>query len=290
MNFNKVSKILVALMILIAISAIALASTGSGVEPVLLTLTVGDAESEISQAMVGKSFTADFAYKVNNAAENGVYIPGDGNTITIINSDGYTFDWKSEWPVTCILVKAGKNYYNAYYYPEGAYEDTGLSAPINPVNGNKFQISHVTFGYNEPQVSYKHETAWAKGTRYVSKGNWAMYVEYNGEEKTVELIAGCGNSSGTIVGTATISEPNNGYVTITINLTGGAKFYYDVNDPKYDNNLKVQDYSIAPNRNPAPGLFSYKKFVTPNTTSTTIVVPVNNYYGIHLDVAVPVIN
>ncbi len=118
-------------------------------------------------------------------------------------------------------------------------------------------------------------------------GNWAMYIPYDGVEKIVNLITDGGDSTtAKTVGTATFSAPVDGKVTITITLTR-AIFYYDVNDPLYDDNLKVQDYAGAPKKTP-PGLFAWKTRIEPGATSGSIVVPANNYYGVHLDVAVPV--
>ncbi|MEA5094993.1 MAG: hypothetical protein VB128_08575 [Sedimentibacter saalensis] len=286
MTSKKVLMILIVLLCILSTSLTALAATGLGIEPVLLHLTVGDAASEISQT----ECDPDFAFKVDNSAENGTYPTGDGNIITITSSNGYTFDWQSKWPVTCVLVKAGKDFYNVFYYPNGSYGDTGLYAATNPSNEKPFEISHVTFGYNELSMCYQEETAWAKGTRYVERGNWAMYVDHRDKEKkVVDLIAGGGNpSSGTLVGTATISAPADGEVTIKISLTGGAVFYYDLDDPNNDDNLKVQDYATAPKGNPAPGKFDWKYSIAPHLTTYTFTVPYNNFYGIHLDVAVPV--
>lgn len=285
MKFKKLISAFVALAFVFSSSISAFAASGSGTVPVLLNLTVGSAAVEVGQT----SAVADFAFKVDNPADNGVYPTGDGNTITITNSDGYTFDWQSDWPVTVVLVKAGSNFFNAFFYPAGSFGDTGLYAPINPANDKPFSISHVTFGYNEPPVtSFTKETAWAAGSRYVSRGNWAMFVNFDGQAKTVDLIAGGGNpQSATVVGSATLSAPVNGLVTITINLTGGAKFHFDPDDP-INENLKVQDYASAPNKNPAPGRFDWKASFASNATSGTITVPANNFYGIHLDVDVPV--
>lgn len=281
----KKRRLAILLVAALLMSLLALPAMATTVTPVLLRLTVGDAASEVAQA----GCDADFAYKVNNPAENGTYPTAEGNTITITNSDGYYFDWESDWPVTCVLVKAGSNYYNAFFYPGGAYSDTGLYAPINPANGKLFQISHVSFGYNEPNLCYEEETAWAAGERYVKKGNWAMYVPYSGVEKTVNLIADGGDpATAKVIGTATFSAPVNGFVTIDINLTNGAIFYYDLNDPLYDDNLKVMDYAKAPAKTPSPGLFAWKTRVDVGATSGSITVPVNNFYGVHLDVAVPV--
>ncbi len=171
-----------------------------------------------------------------------------GNTITISNNDGYSFAWSSKYPVMCVIVKGG-NAANVYCYPGGSYGDTEMFAPVN-ASGQPASISHATFCYNKPGMCYEEETAWAEGDRYVKRGNWAMYVAYEGVEKTVNLIADYSNYVN--IGTVTFSAPVDGKVTISINLTGGAIFYYDLNDPLYDNNLKIQDYAKAPNKTP-PG-------------------------------------
>ncbi len=248
----------------------------------------GDAAFECSQVACCDS---DYHYKFDNWGDvtyYGEYTVDGGNKITISNNNGYSFDWSSAWPVSCVIVK-GSNAANVYCYPGGAYSDSGLFAPTRyDKNGNPvgtYAISHVTFCYNEPDTCYEQETAWAQGTRYVTRGNWAMYVDYSDEEKTVDIIAG----QNMVVGTATFSAPAEGKVTITINLTGGAIFYYDPADPYEDNNLKVQDYaSTPPAKNPAPGRFAWKKHIETGATTADIEVPQNSFYGVHLDVAVPV--
>ncbi|MFU8891366.1 MAG: hypothetical protein ACNA76_06885 [Anaerosomatales bacterium] len=278
------------LLVLALVAMLALAGTanawnpdldGDGVadNPVLVDpWASGDAYFEAAQA----GGCADFAYKVDDWDEDmgmdDTYTHA-GNTIEVLNSDGETFDWKSEWPVCVVIVKAGTGAY-LYYYPGGAYGDSGLVAPDDK------DISHVTFGFNEPDNGWCAETAWAVGERYVKRGSWAMYVEYDGEEKTVKVLAD-GGSSDTIVGTATFSAPVDGHVTITIDLDG-AIFYYDVDDDLEDNNLKVQDYAKVPKaRNPRVGLFDSKTMVDIHSTTGSIVVPENNYYGVHMDLAVP---
>jgi len=100
---------------------------------------------------------ASFAYKVDNwgnAGKDGTYGAGD-NQITISDSaasGGYTFDWVSDWPVTCVIVKGGDGA-NVFRYNPPAYNDTGLYAPLNPNTPDEFdtyQISHVTFCFNGP--------------------------------------------------------------------------------------------------------------------------------------------
>lgn len=82
---------------------------------------------------------------------DGVYDTGVGNTITISNDNGYTFDWSSEWPVCCVIVKGGTGA-NIFRYG-GSYGDAGLYAPFRPAGSPgtpTYGISHVTFGGLEP--------------------------------------------------------------------------------------------------------------------------------------------
>ena len=123
----------------------------------------------------------------------------------------------------------------------------------------------------DPICEGKDETAWADGERYVKRGNWATYTAYNGVAKTVTLFAGQTYD----IGTVTFSAPNNGFVTITINLNEFGAFQ------NTDENVKIEGYTKAPNKNPAPGRFSYKDYA--EGTTYEIVVPSYNFYGIHVD-------
>jgi hypothetical protein len=251
----------------------------------------GDAADECLQA----GGCSGFSTKVDEWSENGM----DGEyyeenaVITISNSDGITFDWSiSEGYAVCkVIVKASTG--AVIYTYNDATSDFNLLGtlnynPKNPESGvanDTKDISHVTFCFKKTDACYRQETAWAKGSRYVTKGNWAMYVPYAGYAKTVNIIAGQ-----TIpVGTATFSAQVNGKVTITINLTG-AIFYYDIADKYLDNNLKIQGYNNKPAAvNPAPGLFNFKYAIPAGGTTFEIEVPQFSYYGIHLDVGVPCI-
>jgi hypothetical protein len=240
----------------------------------------GDAKDECGRT----NCDATFAYKFDDwdvEIPSGSYLVDGGNFITIdnvitIDNEAKSFDWESDYPVCAVIVKGGTGA-NVYYY-NGAYGDTGLVAP-----GGK-GISHVTFCYNDPDLCYQENSAWTSGPRYVNKGNWAMYSSRSELESGVVIIAD-GGSNPTNVGTAKLIYVN-GTPTIDIVLTGGAIFYYDVNDPLYDDNLKVQDYEYAPKRAPSPGQFAWKAAIAVGATQGSIVVPENNFYGIHLDVAI----
>jgi len=113
---------------------------------------------------------------------------------------------------------------------------------------------------------YQDETAWVSGTRYVTRGNWATYAAY--QVGTVNVYAG----KNLFAGTATFSAVVNGKVTITIALNEGWTLQ-EVSNP-----IKIQNYSVAPTGNPSPGRFAFKG------SSLTVEVPLDKFYGIHLDV------
>jgi len=249
----------------------------------------GNAAFECEQA---GACDGGFSWKIDENAPDGMYytntnmygnVPTDFEAvINISNSDGYTFDWSisAGYAVCAVIVKGGQG--ANVYSNELVTSGQGLFAPVNPNNGKNFEISHVTFCFKKVEdMCYQEETAWSAGSRYVTKGNWATYTSYSGTEKTVNIYAG----QNMLAGTATFSAPNGGYVDITIELANGFVFYYDVLNATEDNNIKIQDYAVAPKRNPSPGLFSTKAAANAGSSSYTITVPVNNFYGVHLDVA-----
>ena len=216
--------------------------------------------------------------------EGGFFFIGQPATLTDLgvtvafNSDWTSFDWISDdYLIMCVIVRSldltEEGYLTHAYAYGGSYGDTGLVAPAGG------QIKSVTFCKGEEPPEEKEfygETAWAANgnvpleLRYVARGNWATYVAYSGEPKT--LFAGQ-----TIpVGTVLLSAAPGPYVTITINLTGDWVFE-DVGE-----NLKVQDYAEAPSGNPAPGKFAWK--TTESGQSASITVPANNFYGVHANV------
>jgi len=117
------------------------------------------------------------------------------------------------------------------------------------------------------------ETAWSDGGRYIDQGNWATYTPYGGVEKTVTLFAGQDQD----IGTVTFSAPVGGIVTITIEMNSNGGFQ------NVSENVKIQDYATMPSGNPSPGGFDHKASVTPGTTSYSIDVPENDFYGVHID-------
>jgi hypothetical protein len=247
-------------------------ATDANVEPIIFDpWNCGEGDFECAEVDSG----SEFAYRFDASYygdPTGVYTHA-GNTITVTDyqdgPDCKTFDWESEYPVSTVIVVAG-GIANVFYY-SGVYSDTDLYGP------NCERIDHVTFCFDEPEMCYEDETAWAAGARYLDQGSWAMYVAYADVEKTVDVYAG----QNMLAGTATFSAPLGGNVDITIELANGFVFYGDPDD----DNIKVQDYENAPSGNPSPGEFDSKAMAAIGSTSYTITVPQNNFYGVHLDVA-----
>ena len=229
----------------------------------------GDAAFECAQIGEYK-----YAYKVDewdqyNGMDGGYtasFEDGHSNIITILNSGGKVFDWNSSPNgIGAVIVKAGTGS-NVWFYDPQVKSDTGLYGYQDK------DISHATFCWNPDPTEecWEDETAWAAGNRYVTKGNWATYTPYVAGS-TVKLYAGQTMEAGTVH----FSAAADGKVTITITLNDGWKFA-DAGE-----NVKIQDYATAPSGNPAPGLFAWKGTAT--SSSFSIDVPENNFYGVHAD-------
>jgi UDP-N-acetylglucosamine enolpyruvyl transferase len=132
-------------------------------------------------------------------------------------------------------------------------------------------------------MPFQDETAWAANgdvpleISYPSS-NWATYVKYDGKAKTTTLFAGRTIPVGFVNFSAPFTVSKKSYVTITITLTSPWEF-----ENVYQN-LKVQDYSRAPKGDPSPGLFAHKMTCDAASNTCSIVVPKNNFYGVHVEV------
>lgn len=148
------------------------------------------------------------------------------------------------------------------------------------------------------------ETAWAAGTRFVLKGNWATYLNYTVvpcPPPAIQTAVECtsfqnetafgGNAAGggnawwyyyDGVGVETVwagQSINVGTVSLVggnllITLTGGWELV-----PTAAESVKIQGYTTFPSSRPAAGQFTTYK-------GTSLTVPVGSfpYYVIHLDV------
>jgi hypothetical protein len=143
------------------------------------------------------------------------------------------------------------------------------------------QSASATLLVNVQCMIFKGETAWAANghtagsLRYTKQGNWATYVKYEGVKKGTTLFAGQTIPVGKVYFSAPTST---GKVKITVKMT--TPWEYE----QVKENLKVQDYSKAPTGNPSPGLFKWKKTCDPVQLACWIVVPKNNFYGVHANV------
>ncbi|HOT18224.1 MAG TPA: hypothetical protein PLB07_11305 [Bacteroidales bacterium] len=161
-----------------------------------------------------------YAFKIDEWDEesgmDGAFETMEGNTITILNSNGKTFDFVSEYPVCKVIVKAGRGAI-VYSYPEGTYEDQGL------IGFQSKGISHVTFCYAEPpeliiafKVQYndgiRNKYGESVGTMAFVSTEWCGVLGYNPYPTTSSIeIARPGFG---VIGTAVIDNKD---VTITLN-------------------------------------------------------------------------
>jgi hypothetical protein len=192
--------------------------------------------------------------------------------ITVAVTDDTYVDWASSFAIGAVIVK-GSAAANIYEYDPQAYSDFGLASPPVGAQQKPAELSNLTFCWHpeEEECDWFGETAWADGSRYTTRGNWATYTSYDGSEKTVTLYAGQTLNAGTVH----FSAPSGGVVTITITLNPGWRF------EAVDENVKIQDYASAPSGNPAPGLFAHK--ATAAASPFSIDVPENHFYGVHVN-------
>jgi hypothetical protein len=206
----------------------------------------------------------------------------NGNFVTIENFTSAKVNG-TDWPLTSTTGTDCK-YENAFVKFDNFNFDGGVVVVEFTVDvqtsGGYFLIKSAQdcFEYaiegncdkDEKCYDFKGETAWAAGTRYVTKGNWATYTSYTANS-TFDLFAGQSHNAGSV----TFSPVVGGMVTININLTGNWEFA-DVKE-----NVKIQGYSVAPKGNPSPGQFANKG--TAEGQSFSITVPAAAIYGIHID-------
>jgi hypothetical protein len=209
-------------------------------------------------------------------------VPGDdGNLYTVkgtLNADGTVITFEVydengelvEDATVKFCVKGGGG-------PGGAAPPNYYDGATSGTTSTGQEISNVVvylvyIPNGEEECDWVGETAWSDGDRYTKRGNWATYTPYVGVEKTVTLYAGQTLDAGVV----TFSAPFNGEVEVSIELNDGWRFE-DVAE-----NVKIQDYTTAPSGNPAPGLFAHKGDAS--GSAFTIVVPENNFYGVHVNV------
>lgn len=258
----------------VILGGVAFAASGNGIEPELHEdWQSGNASFECN-AIGGYAYS----HKIDDWDEEtgGSYAAdfpdGHNNEISISNNDGTYFDWSaSPNPIGAVVVKGG-NAANVFHYDPQSYGDTKLYSPVNS-SGNPAAVSHATFCWNpEEDLCFENETGWGDGERYVRRGNWAMYTEWESGE-CVDLMAGQ---------TMIAGEVCFGNDEINIYLNDGWYFgNIDENGQSYEETIHIQGYeSTPPRRNPAPGRFEHK-FDVQGQESGRLNVGQSTYVGVH---------
>ncbi|MBN2853103.1 MAG: hypothetical protein JXQ23_10255 [Clostridia bacterium] len=76
-----------------------------------------------------------------------------------------------------------------YSFGDGIYEDYfEVMLPEEPDDDHYFIAAHALIArYNEDLQMVETESAWGNGTRFVTKGNWATYFEYDLYDQDFEV-------------------------------------------------------------------------------------------------------
>lgn len=137
-----------------------------------------------------------------------------------------------------------------------------------------------------PTYELDEETAWAFDSYdHEYGGNWAKYIQYDGEPLTVMLLAGQKETPMRV----SLTPAEEGKVRMVFTEIYGiapendGKWVlqeYDKEGNWIPDAIKIQGYDTAPSGNPAPGQFNTYK-----GRELDIIVDAANYYGIHLNVA-----
>lgn len=186
---------LVALFILVTVIP---SATAASVDPVLIP---GNPTCED----IGCCNGTITSFKIDSDPDEGSY---DNGNITISNKNGSYFDWSSTNPVCAVIVKGGPNA-NVYCYNDTEVtSDTGLVTPINPANGQPYNISHVEFCYSDENGENGEEIIDVNKTAVTSYNrthNWSIdksvdtengYTE-DGFDKIWLYINGSGDENAT---------------------------------------------------------------------------------------------
>ena len=135
------------------------------------------------------------------------------------------------------------------------------------------------------------ETAWACGDEYDLTGNWFTYTDYWRNRTAAQnlpqprewfskiLISGRDHMYAGLVTFTPETIDDKEMVKITIQLYNGWRFE-DVEE-----NVKAQDYESIPEGKIKIGQFAFKYDVANSVPNIfTFWLPLNNYYGVHVDV------
>jgi hypothetical protein len=153
-----------------------------------------------------------------------VFTGGAGRCVTISNSDGYTFDWSSNFPISRMIVKGGPDA-NVYYYDPPAYCGTGLHAPYNPGSGQYYGLSHIEWCFNpayllDATVGKDATTEWTRTYTWeidksVSPDSWDLFTGDQATSMfTVEVDQTVTDGPYEVSGSITVANLENTPVTL----------------------------------------------------------------------------
>jgi hypothetical protein len=277
---KKITWILVLALLLVGVVVVAaqgLESTpvsDGGITPYIITGDNPGGNRTCEE--VGAAFFGDANYyqytsgKVDYEGGAFLFEPGEGWPAGLtVTTDGTYVSFESTFAIGAVIVK-GRNDANVYVYDPQEKSDSGLASPPN-ASSESAGLSNLTFCWNPEngECEWIGETAWAAGSRYVNRGNWATYTPYVADS-TVILYAGQTMEAGTVHFSAVDGDGN---ILITITLNAGWQL-----EDVYES-VKIQGYNTAPSGNPAPGLFTTYK-----GEELSVTVPAYNFYGVHLNV------
>jgi hypothetical protein len=122
----------------------------------------GDAAAECALLTRYTNVEYDGAYKVDGAAPNGTYpVDAHGNQVVIENSTGSVFDWRSNFGIDAVIVKAGTG--------ANIYEYTSARSGADLYGFEHRGVSHTTFCWTYRLTATKTAT-----TSYTRTYTWTI--------------------------------------------------------------------------------------------------------------------
>jgi hypothetical protein len=142
--YRRTAGILVAALVAMMITFSVVPASATHVEPILIpgNPTCGSLGFE-------NEFKVD-----EEMVESGDF--GDGDLLVSIlvysTSDGQEFDWSANFALSVVVAKGGPDA-NLYEYDPAVASDTGLHAPFNANSGQWYGLSHLSFCYDDSDVT-----------------------------------------------------------------------------------------------------------------------------------------
>jgi len=153
--------------------------SGDGVEPIFIDGNPSCATLNADNTGF-PNVTSNFGFKIGGSADGdypltsfygeltGGALADEFNWVSILNSDGYSFDWLASLGIDAVIVKGGPNADAFVYVPEDT-ADTMLHPPVNPSTGEYYGISHIEFCYD-----YEFSAVKTANTSYTRTYSWTI--------------------------------------------------------------------------------------------------------------------